>query len=285
MADYVDSLARNLERLLQEGSLPWSGLGTEARRALQGLIEADALQRRRAGQGERLHLVQRAVLEQFIGRRYPHGLRQTGSSDRAGSVRQLRSAKRGGHSSRVSSVVCRVLRQGGLAVPDHPEWGLADLTKQLGVVAFTLGEGSSHKARGRVVTVENEDVFHCFEAVGLEADLVIYTAGRMSERLIDWLAEQTELTKVTHAGDYDPVGIGEYLRLKDRLSQPVHLYVPADIESLFERYSDPVILSRPGNQVALARLHRTTDSAARRMIELIERFGAGLEQEALIAAE
>jgi len=285
MADYVDSLARTLDRLLQEGSLPLSGLGAEARRILQGLIEADALQRRRAGRGERLHLVQRAVLEQFIERRYPRGLRQTGPADRAGAVRQLRSAKRGGHGSRVSSVICRVLQQRGLAVSGNPELDFSRLTKQLGVVAFTLGADRSPIASGRVITVENEDVFHRVETLCPEADLVIYTAGRMSERLIDWLSEQSGLTEVTHAGDYDPVGVAEYLRLKNRLVQPVLLYVPADIELLFERYSDPAILSRPGNQLALARLHRTTDSTARRMIELIERFGAGLEQEALIAAE
>ncbi len=285
MADYVDALARSLDRLLQEESLPWSGLGAEARRALQGLIEADALQRRRAGQGERLHLIQRAVLEQFIDRRYPHGLHHTGSSDRAGAVLHLRSAKRGGRVSRLSSVVCRVLHQRGLVLPGNPECDLARLTEQLGVVAFTLGQDRLPIASGRVITVENEDVFHRIDAIGLEADLVIYTAGRMSERLIDWLSEQPALSEVTHAGDYDPVGVAEYVRLKDRLPQPVRLHLPADIELLFERYSDPTILNRPGNQLALRRLHRTTDPTARLLIDLIERFGAGLEQEVLIAAD
>lgn len=57
---------------------------------------------------------------------------------------------------------------------------------------------------------------------------------------------------------------------------------PADLETRFERFSNTELLKKANSQAMLAQLRRSEIRAIRQVIELIDRYNAGLEQEALL---
>ncbi len=65
-------------------------------------------------------------------------------------------------------------------------------------------------------------------------------------------------TTVFHLGDYDPVGLSEYLRLEAVLGSRAVLYVPPDLEDLLRRFGKPALLA--GQTEVLARLRACGNS-------------------------
>ena len=130
---------------------------------------------------------------------------------------------------------------------------------------------------------ENPAVFAAAERLDLSVDAVIYGHGRISSRILDWLVRTTDSKfSLLHLPDYDPSGLSEFQRLHTRLGKRVTLYVPSDIEARFARFSNPGLLTKANSQVMLAQLRRSDLTAVRRVVELIDRYNAGLEQEALL---
>lgn len=284
MPSYVDALASRLAELQQSSSLPWGKFSRGMRERLQGLLDTGVLKVEKSGRGQRVVVELPNQLETFILHLYPHGLLAGEAVGRAAAIRAARSAKHRHQRSQFSTILVRVLREGVLTTPELAEGGLHRLTTKLGAAVFVLGREPEPRCCGVVVTVENEDVFHRIEELIPTVDVAIYTAGRMSSRMIEWLERQSEIQQLIHAGDYDPVGVAEYLRLQTALGGRVSLYIPADLEELFQRYSDPALLQRVGNQRALARVQESQDASVRRIVALIQRHGAGLEQEILLDA-
>lgn len=284
MPEYIDALASRLAELQQSSSLPWGKFSRGMREKLQGLLDTGVLKVEKSGRGQRVVVELPNQLETFILNLYPHGLLAGEAVGRAAAIRAARSAKHRHQRSKFSTILVRVLREGVLTTPELAEGGLHCLTAKLGAAVFVLGRELEPRCCGVVVTVENEDVFHRIEELIPTVDVAIYTAGRMSSRMLEWLERQSEIQQLIHAGDYDPVGVAEYLRLQAALGERVGLYIPTDLEGLFQRYSNPALLQRVGNQRALARVQESKDGSVRRIVALIQRHGAGLEQEILLDA-
>jgi hypothetical protein len=88
--------------------------------------------------------------------------------------------------------------------------------------------------------------------------------------------------EILHLPDYDPVGLSEFGRVHARLGHRAGLYLPPDLEARFDRFSNGDLLKNLNSQATLAQLRRSELPAIRRVIELIDRHNAGLEQEALL---
>jgi hypothetical protein len=88
--------------------------------------------------------------------------------------------------------------------------------------------------------------------------------------------------EILHLLDYDPVGLSEFGRVHARLGHRAGLYLPPDLEARFDRFSNGDLLKNLNSQAMLAQLRRSELPAIRRVIELIDRHNAGLEQEALL---
>ncbi|MBI1839755.1 MAG: hypothetical protein HYR88_02745 [Verrucomicrobia bacterium] len=101
--------------------------------------------------------------------------------------------------------------------------------------------------------------------------------------MLDWLGrpDQSELA-LLHCPDYDPVGLNEFVRLRKRLGGRVTLHHPANLEELFTRYSKRALLFAPQSQAMLQNLRTVEDETVRAVVALIDRHGAGLEQESLL---
>jgi hypothetical protein len=158
---------------------------------------------------------------------------------------------------------------------------VAHWTELAGVAALCL-DGRQWEFTGLMAIVENLEVFWNFEKLETGAQLAVYAQGRLSGRILNWLSSPAMAqARIIHCGDYDPVGLDEYLRLKAACPERAKLYLPPSLEALMSRYGKRELLSG-SNAAILVRLRKTEDSEVRRVVELIDRYGVGLEQEALL---
>jgi hypothetical protein len=104
----------------------------------------------------------------------------------------------------------------------------------------------------------------------------------MSNRLLDWLASPAmDQCSIIHWGDYDPVGVYQFLRLVDRCPGRVTVYAPATVDRLLVRIGKPKLVTRQGRYLDFIR-SRESDPYVGRMIGLLDLHRRGLEQEALL---
>jgi hypothetical protein len=70
------------------------------------------------------------------------------------------------------------------------------------------------------------------------------------------------------------------LRIKRACPGRAELFLPTDLEKLFIRYGKAQLLR--DSRAVLARLRKSADIEVRYVFELMDRYGVGLEQEALL---
>jgi hypothetical protein len=269
-----------LEALLEEGSLPSSRCTRQFLQLVQPLIAGGVLLYRRAGAGRALAVQNVAALREFIRRRYPEADGADLASPRIIGVAQFRDSKvLGPDPARMISL--RGWNDHAIRRNREPV-KIAAATKENGVFAFLLEERSEFTLHGRCALVENPAALIHFERLGLKADLVIYGGGRISRSTVKWLGSMDDPSfRLIHLPDYDPVGLSEFIRLREALGERVQLHLPEDLAARFERMSNPALLRRSRSQALLANVRRSTLQSVRAVVDLIEKHNAGLEQEAL----
>ena len=267
--------------LLKEGSLPRCTCSSSFLRALRPLLDSAVVVEEKSGAGRRIAVRDAAAAHAFVAQRYPDAAVFEGASSRIVGVAQYRDTK--AHAADEATLVSvrawqpDVLFRGGRALD------VAAATKEHGVFSFLLGTPTSYALRSACALVENPAVFNCVEKLNLPISLAIYGHGRVSNRLLDWLASMTAPDFLLHHfPDYDPVGLSEFGRLRARFGKRVHLHLPADLSTRFARFSNRKLLDKPSNRSLLANLRRSVVPEISQVVELIERHNACLEQEALL---
>lgn len=277
----VDSLAEKLALLLEQGYLPESRLSARDRSRLQSLYDAGVLQVARSGAGRRIILHDVGALASFIAKTYPSGLQgiDKTTSSRSKAVAELRDAKKAREIQPVS-VLLRgfhnsALHFGNKVLP------VASWTEIAGVAALRLDGETDWGFSGTVAFVENLEVFWDFEKLEIAADIAIYAQGRLNSKVLRWLASPAmQHARIIHCGDYDPVGLDEFLRLKTACPGRTEIYMPPDLEGLLSRYGKKELLR--DSTAILERLRKDDDPQVRFVLELMNRWGVGLEQEVLL---
>lgn len=276
---FVDALAERLSRILEEGSIIGSALSRSMRATLEPLFWAGALHEQKAGGGRRVVLIDRQAVEIWVQSRYPSGLQGPGDEmpPRAAAVATFRDSKAG---SRLAArpVFMRgfrgaYLERAGTTLP------LAELTETFGVAGVLVDPEAPWDARGRLVLVENCELFMHVERVITEVDIAVWSAGRMDQRLLDWLALSPGV-QVLHVGDYDPVGLDEYLRVAAALPERSRLFVPDDLEERLVRFGSVELLLKSSG--LLQGVRGRANDEVRAVLDVIERHGRALEQEGLL---
>jgi len=119
----------------------------------------------------------------------------------------------------------------------------------------------------------------------MDVDLAIYLAGRISNKIIAWFSSDAmQKAKFIHVGDYDPVGLDEFLRIYKTCGDSVKLYVPENIEFLLSTYGNiHLIRDKKKNQALLGKLRSTDNKDVLKILPLIEKYGCVLEHEILLA--
>jgi hypothetical protein len=233
----------------------------------------------RRGKTEWLVVKDREILEIQIINKFPNGL-EFREKGRLGGILSSRDSKKGGRASKVP-VIMRFVSDSS----DH-SMGFAahELTKKNGIVSV-LTDYSTNSLNGKIVIVENFDCFLYAEMFIENSDVVIYAGGKIDSRLLDWIDDSKEITKIVHMGDYDPVGLAEFVRISTNCSQNCEYYIHPDINlQVFKKYGKSSLVSDKRNSKTLEKLRESTinDDGFMKTIDLITRTGFGLEQEYLL---
>lgn len=276
----VDALAQKIGLLRSQGNLASSRLTDRDRTRLQSLFETNVLIEERSGAGKKVVVKNQSALAAFVQRFYPSGLegREDALAPRSRAVAELRDSKKACETGPLMVLLrgfgnCE-LHTGEEVLP------VAHLTEMAGVAALRL-EDRQWRYSGVLAIVENLEVFWNVEKLETGAQLALYAQGRLSSRVLNWLSSPAmEQARIIHCGDYDPVGLDEFLRLKNACPERSELYLPSNLEELFFRYGKRELL--PNNAAVLARLRKTEDKEVLRVVKLMDRYGVGLEQEVLL---
>ncbi len=294
-----DPLEGVLRALIEDGHLPASRLSGRCRRRLRPLFEAGVLDEEPAAGGRRVVAREPAALAAFARNLLPGAFAAAGGSGmsppaaatglraeetpRAAGILARRNAKAAGR-GRGEPVLLRGFGRARLEAIGRAAAPLpvAALTRRAGLAAVRLDRPFAWGFTGRLAVVENLEPFWHVERLGLQCDLALYAGGRLAGLVLEWLASPAMAgARVLHLGDYDPVGLGEYLRLAEALGGRAELYVPPGLDRLVRRYGKPALLA---DQAAhIPRLRACTDERVQEVLAVIEARGAGLEQEVLLA--
>jgi hypothetical protein len=273
---------QRLRQLVERGSLPRTMCSGAFLKLLTPLLSAKIVAWQRSGAGKRLLVMEPRALLQFYQQSFPHAADEVLQvSARVAGVAEYRDSKSLG-STAAEIVVMRGWRNGGLAC-GGTELDIATPTKNNGAFCFVLRSETAFTLTGRVALVENPAVFLEFERLGTDVPVAIFAHGRISDRLLNWLATQpAENFELIHFGDYDPVGLDEFRRISLRCGRRASIHLPLDLTRLFATYSNRTLVANSRAQRLLAGLRASDNPQIQSVVELIDRHNGGLEQEALL---
>ena len=282
--NWIDAFAGVLGRLRDKGSIPCSVVSRAGMKKLQPLIDANVLSVRARGRGGVLHLESMEHLLQAIDSNYPSGLEQTEvvDSSRGSAVLWRRDSKKRSERSAIPVLLKGLGNVRLLSGDASKTMDVSELTSSFGVAALMLRKDKMDiEYSGKIATVENLEVFTEFHRICKEDTLVVYTGGRASGLLVSWLSSSgMAAAAVTHYGDYDPVGLSEYLRIKEGRSGPTNLFIPVNLETLVDKYGSTELLEKSSNLIP--GLRECSDSSATQVLSILMRKNKALEQEILL---
>jgi len=239
----------------------------------------------KAGRGVVLCVISEQAFRRFITARLPQGLDvdMSAITDRASAVIMLADAKAvrravgQGIFIRSTKLDTEIRSADGkIVIP------VSQLTASAGGSGIQLSHEKTWAFAGDVAVVENADAFWRYELVLPEIDLAVLSGGNMSARLVQWLASpEMSQCRIIHWGDYDPVGVCQYLRLLDACPGRVDAYAPPEVDELLPTFGKRTLVTRQPKYLDRLR-RRATDPYVHRMIKLFDKHRRGLEQEALL---
>lgn len=280
----VDTFSGVLAALTELGALPASRIGRPSLDRLRPLLEGGVIEKRKRGAGMVYEVLNKTKFEVFCEKEYPSGLYgeriEKGLSGKAFAVAAFRDAHRGTTSSH-NPVLIRGFGSAQLVSCDGESLPVARLTEMASVAAINAdGPACKWQITGRVALVENIEFFYRAEEFTEGLDFVLWNAGRARNKTIDWLAAQQAGLELIHFGDYDPVGLGEYLKLKNACPHlQVSLYIPENLAALFA-YGKGKRLTAQSSYVK--GLLSSKDPGVRLVLSLCHEHNKGLDQEALL---
>lgn len=287
MATPLDAFAGLLAELLEAGVLPASRVSTGARKRLRPLLDSGVLGEARSGAGKVISVANSEIFNVYIRNQYPAGLFDTSNSTdtldlRTASLLHYRDTKA------LGTLDFEVVEFRLCGVPPLMIGAHASSASQapLGLGALVLhdrrrDEFPLPRFSGNIATVENPTMFISFPWAVANIDLAIATYGRMSARLVAWLASLGEHgSRVTHFGDYDPVGLSEFLRLQASLGELADLFIPDNLDDLISQFGNRELLTRSASLIP--RLSQSNHPKVQRVLAMMQRHSCGLEQEVLL---
>jgi hypothetical protein len=270
-----------LTRLMENGTLARSACSREFLATLAPLLDSGIVTEEKSGAGRCFVVHNAEAFRNFIQHHFPNVSVPAGASSRLAAVSRFRDTK--AIASDLPEIVTLRSWDDGSVRCDGKSIASATSTRTHGVFAFLLRDASRFTLHGPCALVENPAAFTEFEHLRLPSRLAIYGHGRSSNRLLHWVSNQTAPDfQLLHLPDYDPVGLDEFTRLRERLGPRVQLHLPANLADLFQHHANVDLLQKPSTQLLLAKLRQSQIAEVRTVLALIEKHNAGLEQEALL---
>jgi hypothetical protein len=280
-------LLAKLVQLSRDGFLPRSSCSRRFLMQAAPLIESGVILEERSGGGRRFIVANRSALAEFLATQFPNLPLDPAAGARETAVAQFRDSKAlPANTPEIVSV--RVWSAGAIACAgapgaDDPGREAINATRRHGVFSFLMGRTCDLQFHGAWALVENPALFVQFERLGSSVEGVIYSRGKASTRLLEWLERQSAPDfSLEHFPDYDPAGLQDYQRVRSRLGERVRLHLPPDLERRFAKLSNPALLRKARTRSMLAALRGSTVPEILHVVALIDRYNAGLEQESLL---
>lgn len=281
------SQRRFLKQLLIAGAdgVPASKVPSGCGGILRALQTCGATGSRPAGRGAVVFISNAEAFERFVSSSFPLGLDYDldDVEDRASGVELFADAKTA-RRGRFEGVFVRSSSLDACLLSEAGTLPVGQLTAIAGGAALCLGSGRAWSFRGVVAVIENAEAFWQHDRVLPKVDLAIFACGRVSERVLSWLAsaEMAECQFV-HWGDYDPVGCLEYVRLCTECRGRVRMHLPPAVAELLPRYGKRQLILEQVPELDSLRATAGDESVAA-LLELFDTHRKGLEQEALLIA-
>jgi hypothetical protein len=288
----MDDVTPGVKRLLAEKTLPRSQVSARELKSMRSLFDGGVLSYERFGRGEVVRVVHEDAFLSWVRRNFPSfesNWSAPDSATRARAVVLRRDSKAGGAGVEKSVLHLRAVNAMVEVWLDDVTFPVAQLTRDHGLAACLIGADSRLKIEGRAALVENLECFIHAEVFLPDVSMVLNSAGRVSDRLIECLRNSHfGAPPLLHAPDYDPVGLSDYIRLRASLGPRVELWIPPDLESRFATFGKRKLISdKPRNRALLEQLGQNDMpcETSKRVFQLIKESGCGLEQECLLAGK
>lgn len=276
------NIRSRLRLLIDAGSLPSSACSREFIKFIEPLLDAGIVNRERAGAGRSLKVQNGEALQAWFAASFPGGI-ISGAPARVSAVAQFRDTK-ALPSDTASVVQARCWDESALQI-NGASVSAAASTRDFGVFTFLLEPRTTLGLHAPCAAIENPVVFQSYEKFGLLARIpvALYAGGRMSSRVLTWLVSQSAPRfHLTHFPDYDPVGLSEFVRLRNALGMRVTLHLPPPLAEAFRTFGNRKLLRNRPAQSLLADLRSSPLPEVQSVIRLIDDYNCGLEQEALL---
>lgn len=241
--------------------------------------------RSESGRGMRLRVANQSAFDRFVESRVPQGLDvdELTIANRAEAILHLADAKafRGSVTEGILVRSCKpdifVRSRDGTS-----EIAVSQLTQLTSCAALSLSPQYRWTFSGSVAVVENADAFWQHELVIPDADLAIFAGGLMSTRLVDWLASPAmQDCSIQHWGDYDPVGVAEYMRLRKACGDRVASFVPSDLPEMVKKFGKKELITKQVKTLEKLRSQKN-EAHVTKMVAIFDFHRKGLEQELLL---
>jgi len=270
--------------LLAQGQLPASRFSVRTQKALATMFDSSRLVRRRSGHGFVVVVEDVPAFQAFVDRTFKRASLPLAATT-AGALNLIKWADTKG-SRREGQSECMLARAftPKVAITATGPIDIGALTSDAGVAGFRLDQGRALMIPGPLVLIENPELFWNWEAYEPTCPFtLIFKSGNASNALIEWLATgPMQEADLIVAADYDPTGIGDYLRIKRKLGERVTIPLPENLEDLFGFFANRNLLKPVKSAELLQRLRSETDASAQHVLKLIDKFRGGLEHEALL---
>ncbi len=278
----MSSLAKILKVMGEEGKIASSKISKTNRKKLSTLIETGIIVEKYVGPGKSLVVKNFDALEKNIKSLFPSGLDAAiyGTGNRADAVAVHRDSKKvkKGKSSGFEIILFRAVSQNIQSLLLNKKvLPVSHWCMHAGVAAVKLSDGDTLDINGNLATVENKQVFWEFEKLSLNVDLIVYAEGRLSNRFINSLHIDYGYD-FYHLGDYDPVGVDEFCRIKKAFPD-AKMYIPDNIDNLF-MFGKESLLTK--NRAIYEKLRSVNDSQIKKIVDLMSKNNCGLEHEILL---
>lgn len=263
-----------MSKLLELGYIAYSQAGSQAamqtltKLATLGLVKFEV-----QGSRRKIVVLDAGQFRRWVEANYPllDPLATTELPARSQNITRRRNSKAGQTTHDVQPIMLKWFD------PD-PTVPLAHLTRQYGLVGLTSDRlNNLNLSRPwRLLTVENWESFYTLDYPEPTSLIVaVYLGGQVSEVILTALVHlNPPPSQLLHFGDYDWTGLAIFQRIQTAFPAAT-LYVPANIETLFQRHGNRKLVEVQAVSSQLNLNH----SDCRRVVELIAQYNAGLEQE------
>lgn len=290
---WLDAYAGLLGTILQDGYVPYSSALPHLRK-LQSLIDAGVITVSKHGAGRRVYLAHQEHFERYISKQYPAGLKGADTDiapdvyPKAFAVATLRDSKRAIRQSQFPVLLRSIVPGSIMKNAAGHTLNIYEQTAIFGAAVVVIDADTTWEYHGDIATVENMEMFFNFERSEIvnSVGTAMYSGagGRISQVVIDWISSPyMSNSSILHCGDYDPVGLDEYLRIRQVIPSRSSLFIPQNIEKIFAKFGKKDTLF--DNKNLLQKLRICDEKYVKIIVDLMDKYGCGLEQESLLITD